>query len=113
MALSFGPAAAADLSGVWIFQLDPDFDGGRTRVECSFKQDGRRLSADCGSVSPMSGEIADRRVTLELTTGERQELTVVITGELDAQETTITGKWHLIAETGKDRDGKFEARRRE
>src|SRR6266849_9300901 len=55
---------AADLTGVWTLDLDPDFGGVRDAVDCRFKQSGPKVTADCGAGSSISGEVNDQKVTL-------------------------------------------------
>ena len=100
---------AADLTGAWTLELNPDFGGVRDAVDCTFRQDGDTLRVDCGG-SPISGEIKGERVTLRVTTGPKNEYTAVLVGELDRPETTIAGTWQLTDDTGK-RGGKFTARK--
>jgi len=101
---------AVDLTGAWTLDLDPDFGGVRSTVDCSFKQDGQTLTADCGG-APISGELDGRKVVLRVKTGQDNELTATFAGELDAREATITGTWQLADSAGK-REGRFTATRR-
>jgi hypothetical protein len=38
------PLAAADVSGTWTLRLNPDFSGHQQSVNCTFKQDGQKLT---------------------------------------------------------------------
>jgi hypothetical protein len=103
--------AAADLTGAWTLELDPDFGGVRNAVECTFKQDSEALTVDCGGGGPpITGEVNDQRVTLRVKTGRNNELTATFVGTLDERATAITGSWKLTDYTG-ERDGKFTARK--
>src|SRR5437763_9429685 len=73
---------AGDLSGRWTLTLDPDFSGNPETLDCSFKQDGSKLTVDCGSGPPFSGEVNDRNVTLQFKTGENGQSTAKLTGAL-------------------------------
>jgi hypothetical protein len=48
--------AAADLSGTWSLELDPDFSGNQDTVGCGFAQDGNKLAIKCGG-SDIAGEV--------------------------------------------------------
>ena len=50
--------AAADLSGAWTLNLDPDFGGEPDSVACTFTQDGVKLTIRCGAGAPGDGEVA-------------------------------------------------------
>ena len=51
-----------------------------------------------------------RTVTFQHKTGKQNEVTAAYRGTLDQNGTTLTGVWHLSPD---NREGKFEARRRE
>jgi type 1 fimbria pilin len=99
------PTVAPDLSGRWTLTLDPDFSGNASSVDCTFKQDGSKLTVDCNGAA-ITGEVDAQRVTLRFQTGRDNGLTATLTGELDQAGTTLTGMWHLWPE---NRDGKFVA----
>ena len=61
--------AAANLTGAWTLELDPDFSGNQSAVDCRFQQDGRKLTADCGNGPTISGEVDEHKVTLLVKTG--------------------------------------------
>jgi hypothetical protein len=107
--------AAADVSGVWSLDFDPDFSGHRSTGECTFKQAGKKLTGACGTDSPaptpVSGEVDEPKVVFQFKTGKNNELSATFTATLDEQGKTMQGTWSLI-ENGKKRDGRFEARRR-
>jgi hypothetical protein len=106
---TIGPAG---VSGVWTLDFDPDF-GGNRRTDagsCSFKQDGRKLSGDCGG-GAITGEVRSQKVTFYVTTGKNNEYSATFTGKLDKQGRTIAGTWRLVDNLGK-RSGKFTARKR-
>jgi len=102
---------AADLTGAWTLDLDPDFGGIRSTVDCTFKQDGTNLTVDCGNGPTIAGQQDGRKVTLRVKTGQNNELTASFIGDLDARETTIAGTWQLTDSDGK-REGKFTATKR-
>ena len=102
---------AADLSGDWVLDLDPDFGGIQSRADCIFKQDGPRLVVDCGNGPTITGTVDGRRVTLLVKTGQKNEYTATFVGELDQRETRIAGTWELTADHGRQ-EGKFTATKR-
>jgi hypothetical protein len=101
---------AADLSGAWTLELNPDCGGHQDAVECTFKQNGPKLTIACAGGPPLSGEVDRSRVTFSIPTGRNNELTALFTGELDQREVTITGTWQLTDDAGR-RNGKFTARK--
>jgi hypothetical protein len=103
--------SAADISGVWTMVLDPDFNGKPGQMRCAFAQEGQKLKAECGRDIPIYGEVNGQTMTLQMPQGDREDLAITMTGTIDAAGTSITGTWYLIAETGKDQTGKFEARK--
>src|SRR5438309_6280686 len=91
------PTFAADLSGRWILTLDPDLSGNPATVDCTFKQDGTKLTVNCSGAA-ITGEVDAQKVTLQFQTGKDGSLTVTMTGELDKAGTTLTGMWHVSPE---------------
>ena len=102
------PTTAADLSGRWTLTSDPDFSGHLSSVDCTFKQDGSKLTVDCNGAA-ITGEVDAQKVTLRFQTGKDGNVTATLTGELDQAGTTLTGTWHLSAP--ENRDGKFSAKK--
>src|SRR5712692_8984371 len=99
---SLGPAlAAADVTGDWELELNPDFGGVDDVVACTFKQDGEKLTANCGGGPNILGEVQGQTVIFVVKTGTKQEYAATFTGELDQRATTITGAWTLTDENGK------------
>ena len=101
---------AADLSGAWTLELNPDFSGNPDQIECTFKQNGPTLTIACDGGPAISGDVDRSRVTFAVPTGRNNELRALFTGDLDPRELTITGTWELADDAGK-RNGKFTARR--
>ena len=102
--------AAADATGAWTLRLDPDFSGHPQSVDCTFKQDGQKLTITCEGGTPITGSVDGRKVSWQFKTGPEEKLTATYTGALDAKGTTITGTWHLNRDT--DTDGKFTVTKR-
>jgi hypothetical protein len=101
--------AAADVSGVWMLVVDPDPDGARTSARCTFTTEAQRLTVDCGSALQATGDVDGRRVTFSSAPFDRPDLPLTFTGELDQDSRRIRGRWRLIEENGKNKDGAFEA----
>jgi len=100
-------SGAVDLTGASALALDPDFGGSRGPTqECTFKQEGRRLTGSCGGEAAIAGEVNGRRVMFKVKTGRQNEFTATFTGNLNEPTTAIKGKWRLEAT-----EGNFEARR--
>jgi hypothetical protein len=105
-------AALADqVTGDWTLAFDPDF-GGRpgTSVECTFTQDGERLTGRCGESAAITGQVKGRAVTFQARTGLKNEHTATFDGTLDRSAQTIAGSWTFVDQDGKH-DGKFTATR--
>jgi hypothetical protein len=100
-------AAAADLTGAWKLDFNPDFSGHPTTLYCAFQQEGQKLTIDCDG-QKMNGEVKGRTVTFQHKTGKQNEVTAAYRGTVDEHGTTVKGVWHLSPD---NRDGKFEARR--
>jgi len=102
------PVAAADLTGQWSLELEPDFSGHNDTLRCSFAQKGEKLTNDCGAGPNIGGEVQGQKVTFRVPTGRSNEFTAVFVGTLDTREITISGTWELMDGSGK-RQGKFTA----
>lgn len=107
----FAVLTAADLSGAWTLNLDPDFGGNPDSVECTFKQDGNHLNIQCGSGSPITGEVDGQKVTFQFPTGQHNELTATFVGDLDQSAKMMKGTWHLVDANKKDVMGRFDAKK--
>jgi hypothetical protein len=102
------PVAAADLTGQWALDLEPDFSGHNDTLRCSFVQDGEKLTNNCGAGPNIGGEVQGQKVTFRVPTGRSGEFTAVFVGTLDTREITISGTWELMDRNSK-RQGKFTA----
>ncbi|HEU4892316.1 MAG TPA: hypothetical protein VFT47_12250 [Vicinamibacterales bacterium] len=101
--------AAADLTGAWTFEWNPDFGGKHPNShECQIKQQGETLAIQCGEQA-MNGKVHGKTVTFEHTTGLKNELKATYKVTLDQKGTTMAGSWHLSA--GETKKGKFVARK--
>jgi hypothetical protein len=101
--------AAADLSGVWILELDPDFSGNQDTVSCGFTQAANKLTVKCKGAE-FAGEVDGQRVTWHFLTGRDNSTTATFTGVLDDQAKSISGTWHLASVP--PQDGKFKAKKK-
>jgi len=111
VASALSTATAVQVSGAWTLTFDPDFSGTHgTKAECTFAQKDDALTGTCGSSAPITGEVADRTVRLQVKTGLKNEYTATFEGVLDQSGSTITGSWHLVDETGA-REGKFSLKK--
>jgi hypothetical protein len=108
--------AAADVSGMWRLDLDPDFSGHHGSGECTFKQADTKLTGYCGTDSPnptpLRGEVDEHKVVFQFKTGKNNEITAVFVGQLDDQAGTMKGTWALGDGEGQKGRGKFQAKRR-
>ena len=105
---SWTSVAAADLTGQWSLDLEPDFSGHNDTLRCSFVQHGEELTNNCGAGPNIGGEVQGRKVTFRVPTGRSGEFTAVFVGTLDTREITISGTWELNDRNSK-REGKFTA----
>ena len=110
LALSSG-AFAADLTGRWTLELDPDFGGNQARLSCDVTQEGQQLTLECeGASVPFAGTVDERVVKFVVMTGEENLLPARFVGNLDANDAGVAGTWRLEDTTG-NRIGRFQLRR--
>jgi hypothetical protein len=102
-------AAPLDLSGAWTLDLEPDFSGHETSIDCTFEQDAQRLTLRCGDAPAWTGQVVERKVTWQFKTGRSGEVTATFTGDVNENGKQIDGTWRLSA--AESRDGKFTARK--
>ena len=100
--------AAADVTGIWSLELDPDFSGNQDTVGCGFRQDGNKLAIKCEDAE-FAGEVNDQRVTWQFMTGPNKKVRATFSGLLDDGATTISGTWHLAGDP--PQNGKFRAKK--
>jgi hypothetical protein len=100
--------AAADLTGAWSLELDPDFSGNPDTVACGFSQNGHKLAIRCGGAE-FAGEVNNEEVTWQFMTGPDRSTPATFRGVLGGEGKSISGTWHLA--TDPPRDGKFKARK--
>ena len=112
-ALSAG-VTANDISGHWIFTMDPDFRGNPAVVDCTLKQNGRKLVARCGEGQDMPGTVSGRKITFRSPSPQHDKtLVATFEGDVNPNGTIIHGTWHLVLMSGTEsRDGKFAAQKK-
>ena len=99
------PATPSRVSGTWTFDFQRDsrepFPTTLDPSICRLKQDGRKLTGDCGSDGAnVMGDVNGRRVTVRVEDDNRATLT----GEVSVDGATIKGTWHT-----RDGYGRFTA----
>ena len=99
-------AGAANVSGSW--EVEATFDDSSLAgggFDCTFKQDGERLTGNCMSIS-LTGEVKGPRITWQIKAGQTQE-TITYTGEVNEVGTSIDGRFSMV-----DKGGRFTASKR-
>ena len=99
---------AADFSGQWTLRLDPDFSGNPATKQCTFQQQGDKLAVTCDGNVKITGQIKDRRVTLEHTTGRNNEIVVRYTANANQEASFMKGAWQYTdPRDKKEKTGRF------
>ena len=96
--------SAADISGVWTIEFEKDFGGYPGSNDCTFKQEGAKLTVTCDGATSRDGRVDDRRAMSQMPTGRNGEMTATFAGDLDADGRAMKGTWRIA-----DRDGEFTA----
>jgi hypothetical protein len=113
LALLVATVVAADVSGTWALEFQRNGSDALYQSQCSFDQQGTRLSGSCRSgfesVLPVSGTAEDASVSFEFSTGVDSGTTVTFSGRLDAQGASITGTWRFVDGEGNKGEGTFTA----
>jgi hypothetical protein len=110
--LLWGTLLAPDVTGVWTFDLDPDFAGNLWNPDtlvCTFRQEGQTVTGTCGDNAPviegrMEGPTTTWKIDVQDREGTKERVTFV--GDLDEPTARMNGIWQLP-----NRTGKFEARK--
>ncbi|MQA29436.1 MAG: hypothetical protein GEU82_06290 [Luteitalea sp.] len=107
---------AADLTGVWTLEFELSASQQAYRGECTFKQEGERLTGSClsgfESLVSVKGGVKGRSATFRFATGIDQGTTVTFSGELNEAETSMNGSVQFVDQNGNKGDGTFTAGRR-
>src|SRR3954466_10435369 len=87
---------AADMSGNWTLRFEKDFGGRPSTGECKVQQQGEKLTVTCDEgKAKLTGEVKDRRVTLEGTTGRSNEIAVHYKGVVNQDGSFMKGAWQF------------------
>ena len=109
-------AHAADVGGTWALEFQRNGSEAVYQADCSFKQEGERLSGSCisgfESLVPVTGNAKGTAITFQFPTGIESGTTATFTGQLDADETVIKGTWRYVDERGNKGEGTFTATRK-
>ena len=112
----FVTLAAADVSGTWALEFQREDRPELYQGDCSFKQEGDRLSGSCiagfESLVPVTGSVKGTTVTFRYTTGLDTGSTLTFSGQLDEHETSIKGTWRFVDPQGNEGGGTFTATKR-
>ena len=107
---------AADLSGTWALEFKRNDNDQLYQGDCSFGQEGDRLSGSCiqgfESLVPVRGRVVGSNVTFEFTTGIDSGSTLNFSGQLDEKETAMKGTWRFVDQKGNKGEGTFTASKR-
>jgi hypothetical protein len=107
---------AADMTGAWTFDMN-DFSGHPTTFDCTFKQEGPKLTGVCAEGEPkpvkITGTVKGRKVNFQYQTGKKNEITARYSGDLNEAATTLKGKWRVVnPDDGKTMSDDFTGVRR-
>ena len=113
--VAIGSLAAADVTGRWTFDMT-DFSGHPRTFDCTFRQEGTKLTGECGGESErvrITGTVKESKVDFQHQTGRNNEITAHYSGELNEAGTTLKGKWRVMnPDSGKEMSADFTAVRR-
>ena len=107
---------APNVTGAWLVDLDPDFGGNPDTINCTFKQDGEKLTGGCGHGAPepdwaIVGNVKDQKVTFQFQTGRNNDQTATFTAIVNDEASTMKGEWHFVDDQQRDHQGKFSGRK--
>jgi hypothetical protein len=107
---------AVDMTGVWTFNMN-DFSGHPRSFDCTFKQEGTKLTGVCGEEEArpvnITGTVKGRKVAFQHQTGKNNEVTAHYSGDLNDAATTLKGKWRVVnPDDGKMMSDAFSAVKR-
>ena len=110
-------AAAMNMSGEWLINLDPDFGGHPDTISCTFQQEGLKLTGDCKndaspSAAKLIGEVRDLAVTFQFPRIIKGKETATVTGVLNEEGSALKGEWHYV-EDGREHRGGFSGNKRQ
>jgi hypothetical protein len=94
--------AVADITGTWEVEAtfdDSSISGGG--FDCSFKQDGERLTGTCaGGTAPLTGEVSGQNVTWRIGAGN-PSATTTFTGVVDEGGISMMGRFTTDGKGGR------------
>jgi hypothetical protein len=100
---------AVDVSGKWTLHYDQDLSGHPATHQCTLRQQGEKLTATCddGAVT-LTGQVQDRKVTFQHTTGTGNEIVVHYTGMVNQDGSFMKGAWQYVdPRDKKEKTGRF------
>lgn len=107
---------AGDVGGTWALEFQRNGSNAVYQADCSFQQEGDRLSGSCisgfESLVPVNGNAKGSTITFQFPTGIESGTTATFTGEVDSDETVIKGTWRFVDERGNQGEGTFSATRK-
>ena len=113
LSLLVAKLVAADLTGSWSLEFQTDNSTNLYAGECSFRQEGDRLSGSCGAGQttpvPVTGSVKGSNATFQFRTGIDAGFTATFSGQLDEQEASMKGSWRFVDQEGNKGEGKFTA----
>jgi hypothetical protein len=99
---------AADISGAWTLRYDKDFSGHPATHECTFQQQGEKLTATCDGGGKFAGSVKDGKVALEAKTGKNNEIVVRYTAVVNQEASFMKGVWQYVDPSDKtEKSGRF------
>src|SRR5262249_2818387 len=106
----------ADVTGAWAVDLNPDFGGHQDTITCTFRQEGRNVSGECGHgapepQAPLSGEVNGETLTFRFKTGRNKDQTATFSAMLANSGTTMKGSWRFVDDQGQAHEGGFSGRK--
>ena len=104
---------AADISGAWKMTFEKDLSGHPASHDCTFQQQGEKLTVTCDSGGKLTGSVKDTKVTLENTTGKNNDIVVRYTGAVNREGTFMKGVWQYTdPSTKEEKTGRFSFEKR-
>lgn len=99
---------ATDMSGKWTLHYDKDFSGNPATHECTFQQQGEKLTGTCEGEVKLTGQVKANRVTFEHTTGKNNDIVVRYTGAISQDGSFMKGAWQYTdPRDKKEKMGRF------
>ena len=104
---------AADISGAWKLTFEKDLSGHPATHDCTFQQQGEKLTVSCDGGGKLTGSVKDTKVMLENTTGKNNDIVVRYTGAVNREGTFMKGVWQYVDPgTKQEKTGRFSFEKR-